>query len=61
MGHDSFLRHPRYVRRASGTSDRKEITSPMHDFLVAAAFLLMVLLPCIVTMGSDTAEGEDEA
>ncbi len=33
----------------------------MHDFLVAAAFLLMVLLPCIVTMGSDTAEGEDEA
>lgn len=28
----------------------------MHDFLVAAAFLLMVILPCIVTMGSGTTE-----
>jgi hypothetical protein len=34
----------------------------MHDFLVAAAFLLMVILPCIVTMGAGTAEEEgDEA
>ncbi len=33
---------------------------PMHDFLVAAAFLLMVVLPCIVTMGSGSTE-EDEA
>ena len=32
----------------------------MHDFLVAAAFLLMVLVPCIVTMGSAaTDEGDD--
>ena len=32
----------------------------MHDFLVAAAFLLMVILPCIVTMGSGaTDEGDD--
>jgi len=23
----------------------------MHDLLVAAAFLLMIILPCIVTMG----------
>ena len=33
----------------------------MHDFLVAAAFLMMVLLPCSVTMGSGSSEGEDEA
>ncbi len=32
----------------------------MHDFLVAAAFLLMVILPCIVTMGAGSTE-EDEA
>jgi hypothetical protein len=32
----------------------------MHDFLVAAAFLLMVILPCIVTMGSGTAEEDDD-
>ncbi len=34
---------------------------PMHDLLVAAAFLLMVILPCIVTMGSGTSDldGED--
>ena len=32
----------------------------MHDFLVAGAFLLMVILPCIVTMGSASSE-EDEA
>jgi hypothetical protein len=38
---------------------RKEIP-PMHDFLVAGAFLLMVILPCIVTMGAGTAEGEGE-
>ena len=32
----------------------------MHDFFVAAAFLLMVLVPCIVTMGSSaTDEGDD--
>ena len=31
----------------------------MHDFLVAAAFLLMVILPCIVTMGSATSEDEE--
>jgi hypothetical protein len=34
---------------------------PMHDFLVAAAFLLMVILPCIVTMGSATSEDSEEA
>jgi hypothetical protein len=34
----------------------------MHDFLVAAAFLMMFVLPCIVTMGSRPAEEEgDEA
>jgi hypothetical protein len=33
----------------------------MHDFLVAAAFLLMVILPCIVTMGAATDEEGDEA
>ena len=33
----------------------------MHDLIVAAAFLLMVLLPCIVTMGSGvTDEGDGE-
>ncbi len=31
----------------------------MHDFLVAAAFLMMVILPCIVTMNS-TPTNEDE-
>jgi hypothetical protein len=30
----------------------------MHNFLVAAAFLMMVVLPCIVTMGSGPAENE---
>jgi hypothetical protein len=34
---------------------------PMHDFLIAAAFLLMVILPCIVTMGSKTSEDHEEA
>jgi hypothetical protein len=38
---------------------RKEALS-MHDFLVAAAFLLMVILPCIVTMGSGTAEEDND-
>jgi hypothetical protein len=33
----------------------------MHDFLVAAAFLLMVILPCIVTMGSASSEDNEEA
>jgi len=33
----------------------------MHDFLMAAAFLLMVILPCLVTMGAGTAEEGDEA
>ncbi len=34
----------------------------MQDFLVAAAFLMMVILPCIVTMGSCASEEEgDEA
>jgi len=33
----------------------------MHDFLVAAAFLLMVILPCIVTMGSISSEEGEEA
>ncbi len=28
----------------------------MHDFLVAAAFMMMVILPCIVTMGSGSSE-----
>ena len=42
-------------------TDRKE-THPMHDILVAAAFLMMVILPCIVTMGSGaTEEDGDEA
>lgn len=34
----------------------------MHDLIVASAFLLMVLLPCIVTMGSGSTnedEGQD--
>lgn len=34
----------------------------MHDILVAGAFLMMVILPCIVTMGSGAEEEEgDEA
>ena len=33
----------------------------MHDLLVAAAFLLMVILPCIVTMGSGSSEENEEA
>lgn len=33
----------------------------MHDFVVAGVFLLMVLLPCIVTMGSASSEEGDEA
>jgi hypothetical protein len=41
--------------------DGKE-TPHMHDFLVAGAFLMMVILPCIVTMGSSSSEEEgDEA
>jgi len=32
----------------------------MHDFLVAAAFLMMVILPCIVTMGSGATEEEGD-
>jgi len=31
----------------------------MHDLLVAAAFLLMVIVPCIVTMGSGSSEEGD--
>jgi hypothetical protein len=30
----------------------------MHDILIAAAFLMMVVLPCIVTMGA--AESEED-
>ena len=42
-------------------ADPKE-AKPMHDLLVASAFLLMVILPCIVTMGSgSTEEDGDEA
>ena len=42
-------------------ADRKEHL-PMHDFLIAAAFIMMVILPCIVTMGSgSTEEDGDEA
>jgi len=33
----------------------------MHDLLVAGAFLLMVILPCLVTMGSTTSEEGEEA
>ncbi len=33
----------------------------MHDFLVACAFILMIVLPCIVTMGSGALEEGDEA
>ena len=40
---------------------QKREASPMHDFLVAAAFLLMVILPCIVTMGSISSEEGEEA
>lgn len=40
---------------------RKEIYLLMHNFLVAAAFLLMVILPCIVTMGSGSSEDGEEA
>ena len=32
----------------------------MHDLLVAAAFLLMVILPCIVTMGSGSTEEDGD-
>ncbi len=32
----------------------------MHDLLVAAAFLLMVILPCVVTMGSGSSEEGEE-
>jgi hypothetical protein len=32
----------------------------MHDFLVAAAFLMMVILPCIVTMGSGAADDDSD-
>jgi hypothetical protein len=33
----------------------------MHNILVAAAFLMMVILPCIVTMGSNpSVEDGDE-
>ena len=32
----------------------------MHDLIVASAFILMVLLPCLVTMGSGSAEEGDE-
>ncbi len=31
----------------------------MHDFLIAAAFLLMVVSPCIVTVGSGFPEEEE--
>jgi hypothetical protein len=32
----------------------------MHNFLVIAAFLVTVLLPCVVTMGAvDPEEGEE--
>jgi hypothetical protein len=32
----------------------------MHDLLVAGAFVLMVILPCLVTMGSGPGEQEGE-
>ena len=39
---------------------RQKRELPMHDFLVAGAFLLMVVIPCIVTMGAGTdIEGEE--
>jgi hypothetical protein len=41
------------------TFARNEI--PMHDFAVASVFVLMVILPCIVTMGQTTAQGRDDA
>jgi hypothetical protein len=33
----------------------------MHDFFLASCFLMMVLLPCIVTMGANEREEGDEA
>jgi hypothetical protein len=48
------------VEASTSEPHRKENT--MHDFLLAAAFLMMVILPCIVTMGSGSSEEEgDEA
>ena len=32
----------------------------MHDLFIAAAFLLMVLTPCIVTMGSGSSDVEGD-
>ena len=39
---------------------RKENDLPMHNFLAAAAFLLMVILPCIVAMDSGFSEDGEE-
>lgn len=30
----------------------------MHELLIAGAFVLMVVLPCVVTMGSGSTEEE---
>ena len=30
----------------------------MHELLIAGAFVLMVVLPCVVTMGSGSIEEE---
>jgi hypothetical protein len=32
----------------------------MHDILIAAAFLMMVVLPCIVTMGAGASEEDGD-
>ncbi len=47
------------VRGDMSSSTEKRFPS-MHDLLIAGSFVLMVLLPCIVTMKSGaTEESED--
>ena len=43
-----------------GQIPRQKRDLPMHDILIAAAFLMMVILPCIVTMGSGATEEDGD-
>ena len=54
------ISHARNCQESVWLADGKERLDPMHDLLIAAAFLLMVILPCIVTMGSSSMEDGDE-
>jgi len=40
--------------RSLATPQKRE--THMHDLLIAAAFVLMILLPCIVSANAGTAE-----